>query len=187
MEAEAQCCALESLGLVDGIITDDSDAFLFGAQCVYKNFFNQQQFVEAYRAADLQALMGLTRHHLIQIAYLVGSDYTEGIHGIGAVTALEIISEWCQANEVEREDEDSSGLSSLIAFAEWWRALASGQCPDHEPTSLREKLVNQVYVFILKQTNRKMQKIEESRRQEVGAGQRLSAARHLRGVHAAAG
>lgn len=34
------------LGIVDGVVTEDSDAFLFGARTVYKNIFSDKKFVE---------------------------------------------------------------------------------------------------------------------------------------------
>ena len=55
-EAEAQCAQLEKADLVDGVVTEDNDALLFGARCVYKHLFDPQHHVEVRRAA----LMGLT-------------------------------------------------------------------------------------------------------------------------------
>ena len=94
MEAEAQCAELVRLGLVDGIVTDDSDCFLFGGTRIYKNMFNQAKFVECYLASDLEKEFDLTRDKLIAVAQLLGSDYTEGLPGVGPVTALEILSEF---------------------------------------------------------------------------------------------
>lgn len=48
MEAEAQCAFMEQSNLVDGIVTDDSDVFLFGARSVYKNIFDDRKYVETY-------------------------------------------------------------------------------------------------------------------------------------------
>jgi flap endonuclease GEN len=37
-EAEKACAYLNLIGRVDGVITDDSDVFLYGAKTVYRNF-----------------------------------------------------------------------------------------------------------------------------------------------------
>lgn len=111
MEAEAQCAELVSLGLVDGIVTDDSDIFLFGGTRVYKNMFNQAKFVECYLSTDLEKEYSLDRHKLIRIAHLLGSDYTEGLPSVGPVTALEILSEF----------------ETLEEFSDWWSRVQMSQ------------------------------------------------------------
>lgn len=127
MEAEAQCAELVRLGLVDGVVTDDSDIFLFGGTRVYKNMFNNNKFVECYVASDLEKELSLSRDQLISIAHLLGSDYTEGLPGIGPVTAVEIISEF----------PSSSGLED---FRSWWStAQHSPATLSSEPSKFRKK------------------------------------------------
>ena len=111
MEAEAQCAELVNLGIVDGIVTDDSDVFLFGGTRVYKNMFNQAKFVECYLSSDLEKEYSLDRQKLIRIAHLLGSDYTEGLPNVGPVTALEILSEF----------------DTLELFSDWWSTIQMGQ------------------------------------------------------------
>jgi len=109
MEAEAQCAELVRLGLVDGIVTDDSDTFLFGGTRVYKNVFNSNKYVECYLASEIESELSLSREQLISLALLLGSDYTEGLPGVGPVTALEILSHFPPGDK-----------QALIQFAEWW-------------------------------------------------------------------
>jgi DNA excision repair protein ERCC-5 len=124
MEAEAQCATLLTLGLVEGVITDDSDVFLFGATRVFKNMFNQSKTVECFLASDLQRELGLARERLIQLAYLLGSDYVDGLEGVGPVVAMEIL------NEFDDKSEERQG--SLIRFKEWWSKVQTGKDKDEQ-------------------------------------------------------
>lgn len=127
MEAEAQCAELVRLGLVDGIVTDDSDIFLFGGTRVYKNMFNSNKYVECYLASDLEKELSMSRDQLISIAHLLGSDYTEGLQGIGPVTAVEIISEF----PTER---------GLQEFRDWWSQAQTSTLPlSSEQSTFRKK------------------------------------------------
>ncbi|KAI3637862.1 hypothetical protein MIR68_004511 [Amoeboaphelidium protococcarum] len=93
-EAEAQCVQLQKIGLVDGIISDDSDVFAFGATKVYRNFYNQAKFLEYFSKDDIERHLCLTVERIIFLAYLLGCDYTDGVGGIGVVGAMEVLAEF---------------------------------------------------------------------------------------------
>lgn len=114
MEAEAECASLMTRALVDGIVTDDSDVFLFGGARIYRNMFNESKYVECYLAADLEREVGLDRGKLVRLAYLLGSDYTEGLPGVGPVAGRELLEEF-------------PGNDGLKRFAAWWDRVQNGK------------------------------------------------------------
>ncbi|CAO3570307.1 unnamed protein product [Mortierella alpina] len=105
MEAEAQCADLQLRGVVDGILTEDSDVFLFGGMRIFKNMFKEEKYVECYLMSDIERDLGVGRDRLVSLAYLLGSDYTTGVKGVGLVTAMEILRLF----------------PKLENFATWWR------------------------------------------------------------------
>lgn len=133
MEAEAQCAELIGLSLVDGVVTDDSDVFLFGASKVYKNVFNQEKYVECYVSNDILQELSLGRERLIQLAYLLGSDYTTGFPGVGQVAAMEILKEF--QDDVDEDDP----LGPLKRFKEWWETPVA---PKDEKSDFRKRFVS---------------------------------------------
>ncbi|NXY89406.1 ERCC5 protein, partial [Alcedo cyanopectus] len=131
MEAEAQCAVLDLTDQTAGTITDDSDVWLFGARHVYKNFFSSNKYVEYYQLVDFQNQLGLDRGKLINLAYLLGSDYTEGIPNVGFVTAMEILNEF-----------PGHGLEPLLKFSEWWNEAQKNKKlrPNPHDTKVKKKL-----------------------------------------------
>ncbi|KAF3832785.1 hypothetical protein F7725_026450 [Dissostichus mawsoni] len=131
MEAEAQCAALDRADHTNGTITDDSDVWLFGGRHVYRNFFNQDKYVEHFQYSDLQNQLGLDRTKLINLAYLLGSDYTEGLPGVGYVTGMELLNEFT-----------GPGLEPLTQLREWWSAAQQNKRLSSDPrdTKVKKKL-----------------------------------------------
>ncbi|KAL1458696.1 hypothetical protein WDU94_008826 [Cyamophila willieti] len=102
--------------LTQGVITDDSDIWLFGGNTVYKNFFDKKSHVLRYTAPDIRYYFELTREKLIQLALLVGSDYTPGLPGVGPVTALEILAKFSPPGDCP---SPSAILDSMRRFRHW--------------------------------------------------------------------
>ncbi|WP_094229221.1 flap endonuclease-1 [Methanolobus psychrotolerans] len=102
-EAEAQAAFMVSRGDADLVGSQDYDVFLFGAENVIRNMGStgkrkipgKKEY--AAKTPEHISLSGsleqldITREQLIDIAICTGTDFNEGIHRVGAKTALELI------------------------------------------------------------------------------------------------
>ncbi len=102
-EGEAQAARLTRDGLVDASATQDYDIFLFGADVAVRNLTisgrrklpRKNVFVEITpERVELKRLLshlGLSQKQLIWLGMLMGTDFNEGIEGVGPKTALKIV------------------------------------------------------------------------------------------------
>lgn len=120
-EAEAYCAWLNGSGRVDGILTSDSDVFLYGGKTVYKDLEEINKFeykVDVYEMKDIEEKLGLTRETMIAMAIFVGCDYDDGVENIGIKKAQELMRE-LRLNELDpltrirgwKENEELKRLS----------------------------------------------------------------------------
>ena len=97
-EAEAACAMLNKLGIVDGVITEDGDAFLYGAKRVYKNFgcdAKKDLLIDVYEDAYIYDTLALNQEKLIALGLFLGCDYfPDGVKGIGRKTAIKVMAAW---------------------------------------------------------------------------------------------
>ncbi|RVE55842.1 hypothetical protein OJAV_G00230120 [Oryzias javanicus] len=108
-EAEAMCAYLDSQGLVDGCITNDGDAFLYGARTVYRNFnmSSKDPQIDCYHNSRVETELHLSRENLVGLAILLGCDYIpKGIPGVGREQALRLL-------------QTLKGQSLLHRFNQW--------------------------------------------------------------------
>ena len=92
-EGEAQGAYMVEQGDAWAVASQDYDCLLFGAPRIVRNLtlsggLSNLEYLELEKVLeDLE----LSREQLIDVALMVGTDFNEGIHGIGAKTGLKLI------------------------------------------------------------------------------------------------
>jgi Holliday junction resolvase YEN1 len=103
-EAEAECAMLQKFGVVDFVLTKDTDVFVFGATKVLRNFSRSEQdlsvsstsnavkdyYVTPVDMTKVAKETGLDYQRLILVATLRGGDYSNGMNNIGITRATKI-------------------------------------------------------------------------------------------------
>lgn len=106
--------------IVDGVITQDSDCFLYGARTVYRNFniSSNSGYVEMYTIGSLEEKLSLGRNKLIALSLLCGCDYNDkGIVGIGKESALKFLASLSDSEVLER----CRYFTTMFIFVDRWK------------------------------------------------------------------
>src|SRR3970282_2476569 len=102
-EGEAQASTMARAGSAWGVVSQDYDALLFGAPVLVKNLAitgkrklpGKRVFVdvepEEIRLDRVLQSLNVRQEQLVDIGILIGTDFNEGVHGIGPKKALAAI------------------------------------------------------------------------------------------------
>jgi len=123
-EGEAQAAFLAQRGDVWAAGSKDYDSLLFGAPRMVRFLaISSTEFLpsqgrsrtvspEVLDLAENLEHLGLTREQLVDVAILVGTDFNEGVRGIGPKTAVKRIREWRSLDQAP--GEISAALPSTV-------------------------------------------------------------------------
>lgn len=130
-EGEMGCSALCMTGLVDVVVTDDTDAFAFGAPLTLRNFYSSGQEMHLISLTSILECLKMDWNTFVDTCILCGCDYTGTIKGVGSVKAFEymkkygsieqlFISEPYLKKRVVEGNFDYEGARSDFSRAAFW-------------------------------------------------------------------
>ena len=91
-EGEAQAAYLVAKGDAYAVASQDYDCLLFGAKRVVRNLAVSSNLgnLEYYQLDKVLKQLNITREELVDMGILIGTDFCEGLKGVGAKTALKL-------------------------------------------------------------------------------------------------
>jgi flap endonuclease-1 len=125
-EGEAQAAHMARTGEVWAAASKDYDTLLFGAPRLLrfmtvsgKEFMPSQGTFRPLvpEVLDLEAQLarwGITREGLIDLALLVGTDFNDGVHGIGPKKALKLVQQYGRIEAMPVEIQQAVGDAAAI-------------------------------------------------------------------------
>ena len=128
-EGEAQACYMVKKGEAYAVGSQDFDCLLVGTPVLIRNLTSSGRRKlpgkEAYVKVNIKQiklktnleLLGITHKQLVDMAILIGTDFNDGIHGIGPKKSLKLLKEYGNA-EKALEVIKSDNIPSLDEIKE---------------------------------------------------------------------
>ena len=118
-EGEAQAAYIARKGEVWAANSRDYDSVLFGAPRLLRYVtISGREFLpstggsrplipELIELQELLKSLGLTREQLVDLAILIGTDFNQGVKGVGPKTALKLLNKYQSLEGLPKEYQDS--------------------------------------------------------------------------------
>src|SRR5713101_3173498 len=114
-DAEAQASHMAARGDVWAVGSKDYDCLLYGAPILARYLTltgrewlpaqrrSRPLIPELIKLSDNLALLGITREQLVDLAILVGTDFNQGVKGIGPKKALKLVHDYGSIEQMPEE------------------------------------------------------------------------------------
>lgn len=115
-EGEAQAAYIVRRGDADAASSQDYDTLLFGSPLLIRNLGTPKKEIRpaVIELREIEEKSGISREQFVDIAILSGTDFNEGIRGIGAKRALKLIKKHGSIEKVIEEigEEKVQGIEN---------------------------------------------------------------------------
>ena len=124
-EGEAQASQMVIEGAADAVASQDMDCLLFGAPLLLRNLSiggkrkipGKSEYIdvepEFIALQDALSTLGVSRQQLIWMGILIGTDFDEGVKGVGPKKALKIVKE---SKSLKEAAEKAGAMADLQLF-----------------------------------------------------------------------
>jgi flap endonuclease-1 len=145
-DAEAQASFMAARGDVWAVGSKDYDCLLYGAPILARYLTltgrewlpaqrrSRPLIPELIKLSENLALLGISREQLVDLAILVGTDFNQGVKGIGPKTALKLVREYRSIEQMpegikSKLTEDLNSVRQIFLKPRVLEKYALRKCP----------------------------------------------------------
>jgi len=100
-EAEQLCSILSRFNIVDGVISDDTDAVACGSKIILRNFNNKLDYISYYNFDEILFELDLKYSSFLDLCILLGTDYNHKIKNMNYKIAYKLIKNYNNIETIE--------------------------------------------------------------------------------------
>jgi flap endonuclease-1 len=158
--AEAQAARLCADGVVQYVISDDYDTLLFGSPRTVRNFTSASRSLELLDFSATLDEHGLTHKQLVEVGLLCGTDYNEGVKGIGPKTGVKNVAEHGDLEGVL--DAKDATVDQFAAVRDIFLTVEETTHGDYQPSLPIEPALDEAWEYVTEEWGLNSEKFEKA-------------------------